>query len=509
MNIVKLVFAETGTYDQMMLRPYEAIDSARNMSVLQQATRYGQNVSPEALSGSVGSILRPTANHLGQINIANGWNNKRFRFFMHVIEQDLTGTQSEQYISGYTDHVGGNFISGTIDPNMRMYVTGTIRMKSLTYMTDFGRQQQTTIGSAAHVFNQRFIPGMENVGTSTTNLQRPMDVFATLQTQDFRRFRAADDFLDPRTTFAHEHVKLSNRANALAPTYLSKMLKAGGAAFVNSDNDATSADMWGKAEGMVREDVYSQDEVLFELHRKTSFSDGDSFTFRELERLCPQLHSVTKLVPAIVVQQQQQSINGGTLPAIPVYTAGTFDGWNGQDIHTVWATILSNSLPPLMLDCMIHTAGFVVHNHTIGGEIDITWNTVQPFARNLDPTTARSLVEHFSYRLQNHVIRDLLAGNQMSFTIRAHFDVLGESRLEIALGNDIAVPYATPTFCDSLFTPVLTRGQQNVRKLANQIEFFTENLMQNDVGFGAQNNSPSPSILTSTGKQYHASAETL
>lgn len=507
MNIVQLILAETGTYDQMMLRPYEALDPIRGIKTLQEVTRFGQNVSPEALSGSVGNILRPAANHMGKIDIVNGWGTKRYRFNMHVVDTDLVGNQTEQYLTGYTDYDGGSFVSGAIDPNLRMYVTSTIRMKSLNYMTDFGRVTQSTIGSSSHVFNTQFYPGMENVRETSTNLQRPMDVFASLQTKNWRRRSA--NLLDPRTTFAHENVKLSNRNNAMAPTYLSKILKAGGTAYVNAEVDDPSEKTWGRAEGMVKDQAYSQDDALFELHRMTSFQEGDSFTFRELENLCPHLQSVTRLVPAQIMGRMQQQQNS-SLPMLDTYQAGTNDGWGGQDIYTVWASILSNSIPPLMLECMISNVGFVLHNHTINGEVDIKWGYVQPFARNLDPATSRNLVDNFGFRLTTQVIQDLLGGNPTSFSIIGHFDVLGESRLEIAIGNNVPVPFATPTFADALFTPVLTRGQSRVCELADTVEFITENLMQSDAGFGAQHQTVKTSpIIMSTGSNYHATSETL
>lgn len=516
MKIHKLLLIETGTYDTMMMRPYEASDSKRHLNTLQAVTRNGQNLTAEALAGTVGSILRPTANHLGAIDIPNGWGERRYRFMMHIQDVDMMGNPREQYLTGHTDYCGGSFHTGAVDPKLRMFVTGSIQMQSLNIMTDYGRQTRTSIGSAAHVFNRQFYPGSEQVNQVAINLQRPMDVFTTLQTQDFRRMQGGSDFLDPRNTFAHENVKLSNRSNNIAPNYLSKILKAGAASHVNASMMDDSAELWGRAEGLVREEVYSTDEALFELHRRTSFGEGSSFTYSELQALCPDLHHVTKLIP-LLTMTQAQSYND--VPVLPPYQAGQYDGWNGQDQNTLWATILSNTIPPLMLECMMHSVGFIIHNHTTDGQLDLKWGQIQPFASNLDPHQATALVDNFGYRLQMEAMRDLLAGSKIPFWIRAHFDVLGESQLEIAIAGGHPVPFATPTFADALFSPVLTRGAENVQKLAGQIEYFTSHLVQNPGHDLPNHYAPSAQprgtdaqfspILQSNGTNYHASASNL
>ncbi len=477
MNITQLVLLETGTYDAMMMRPYEAIDSHRGLHVLQEATRFGQNITPEALSGVVGGILRPSATPVAPVSIANGWGQKRYRFFMTVVERDLTGNnETEQYLTGYTDYDGVSIHTGNVDPHLRFYVNQSIRMRTLTTQTPYGRVDQTSMHDASHVFNNRFHRGTEDIARRSLNLQRPQDIFTTLQTSEFRRY--SETSLDPRTTFAQENVKLSNRNNAIAPKYLSKILQAGSKAFGAADPEATdnSVAIWAGAEGLVRESVYAHDPALFNIYRNTSYHEGDSFTFAELEALCPHLQQVTKLM---VNHQMTREVNNA--PVLPAYQAGSYDGWNGQDVYTVWASILSNAVPVLMMECMLHKTGFVLHNHTLNGEMDMMFSYVSPFGKNLD---GPQLANHFKFRLINEVMRDLLAGNQASFSLNCHFDIIGESRMEISINGSVPVPFATPTFSDALFAPVLTMGQERVRSLADQVEFFTEHLTKSPTDAG-------------------------
>lgn len=475
-TITQLVLMETGTYDNMYLRPYEAKDGHRELTTLQEATRFGQNMSPSAVSGVVGDILRPTATPLGNIHVVNGWGNKRFRYFMRLRDTDMQGREFEQYLTGHTDQPGGSYLTGNIDPNMRFYINQSIRMLSSLQMMDFGRQSVSRIESAQHVFFNQFTPGMEDMARRSVNLQRPQDVFSTLQTSEHRR--VSENFFDPRTSFAQENLKLSKRQNAVAPTFLSSVLQANAAAQANADYEDSPAKTYGNAEGFVRERAYSEDSALFELHRRTSFENGDSFTFRELMDLCPHLPTVTKLITPTEMYEQQAAMNPN-MPVIAPYQAGQFDGWRGQDIYTVWASILSNSIPPLMLDCMLANVGFTIHNHTIAGTYDVRWFYAQPFGQNLD---GKMLIDNFGFRLMHETLPVLLGSNPTAFSITGHFDVLGESRLEISLDGQPSVPFATPTFADALFSPVVTVGQDRVRDLSDKLEFFTDNLLGVNVG---------------------------
>lgn len=466
MNITLLALMDTGTFDNMYLRPYEVRDSVRCLNGLQEATRYGSNVTATALSGAVGEILRPSSKPVAVATMANGWNNRRLRFYMMVQTQDLVAGTMEQYISGYTDHPGAT-LSGAIDPNMRMYVTNVIRMKNVLTVTQMGRQTMQSVQDANHVMKQSFVPTVQNFNDTAVNLQRPEDLFTTLQTSDYRRFSTS--LLDPRQTFIQERAKLSSRSNASAPKYLSKILSAGQNCFAEADPNDGASVTWGRAEGMVRETKLTEMEPLFELQRKTSFAEGDSFTFSELEGLCPHLQSVTKYFPETQMARQQQE----NMPKLPLYQAGQFDGWAGEGNETIWATILAAAVPPVMLECMLKGCSFRVHNHTLDGSIRLDFHGASPLTNSMPLQT---LTEHFKVKFLTEVLKDLLAGSLAHYDINCYFDVLGESRLEISIEGKPAVPYASPSFADALFSPVLTLGQQSLVKLANNIEFFTENL---------------------------------
>lgn len=468
MNITFLALLDTGTYDAMYLRPYELLDSHRGLETVKQATAQGARLSASTLSGVAGSILRPKADPIAQVSIPNGWNQKRFRFFMEIKSNDLLGSESIQYLTGFTDHPGISH-NNSIDPNMRFYVASSIRMKSMMVPTNVGNVQQLSVADSYQVIGKPSTSAYNLSGPlNSLTLQRPEDICSAVQVQQYRR--AVQDFYDPRLGVGGtEKIKTSSRKNNVAPHYLSEILQAGVQAMTASGETATESEIWGTAGGYVREVMASQDPALFELQRKTSFSEGDSFTYGELKYLCPHLDSVTKYIlpPKLA---QQSAIN---LPFMETYTAGQNDGWAGSNVQTIWASILSNAVPTLMIESMIKEVAFTIHNHTLNSEMDMKFGYCIPMGRNLNGV---QLAENFKFRMIREIIRDVVAGNPQSFEITGTFDIMGESRLMIRLGNDRPVPFATPTFADNLFSPIMTLGQNDVTKMADKLEFFVDHL---------------------------------
>lgn len=468
MNITFLALLDTGTYDAMYLRPYELLDSHRGLENVKQATAQGARLTASALSGVAGSILRPKADHIGQVSIPNGWNQKRFRFFMEIKTSDLTGCDAIQYLTGFTDHPGISH-GQNIDPNMRFYVSSSIRMKSLLVPTNVGNVQQLSVADSYQVIG-RPSTSAYNIGgpLNSLSLQRPEDICSAVQVQQYRR--AVQDFYDPRMGVGGtEPIKTSSRKNNVAPCYLSEILQAGVQAMNASGETATESEIWGTAGGYVREVTVPQDPALFDLQRKTSFAEGESFTYGELKYLCAHLDSVTKYILPPKMSQQS-AIN---LPFVDTYTAGQNDGWGGSNAQTVWASILSNAVPTLMIESMIKEVAFTVHNHTLNNDVDMKFGYCVPLGKNLNGV---QLAENFKFRMIREIIRDVVAGSPQNFEITGTFDIMGESRLMIRLGNDRPMPFATPTFADNLFSPIMTLGQKDVTTMADKLEFFVDHL---------------------------------
>ena len=60
MKVQRLIMVETGTYNDMVVRPYQSNLNEQTMNVFRDVTMEGRNLSSETLSGLASNILRPS-----------------------------------------------------------------------------------------------------------------------------------------------------------------------------------------------------------------------------------------------------------------------------------------------------------------------------------------------------------------------------------------------------------------------------------------------------------------
>ena len=80
------------------------------------------------LAGIAGSIVKPTAQTCGMVDIPQGWGGDRLRFCMEVEITSHAGGRTLEYITGYTDTMGAT-LTGNIDPQMRLFINNTVTIK--------------------------------------------------------------------------------------------------------------------------------------------------------------------------------------------------------------------------------------------------------------------------------------------------------------------------------------------------------------------------------------------
>jgi len=153
-NVTKLMFIETGEYHQQAARPYNTyINDTNNVNLLKTATQDGNNISANSVAGIASNIIMPSTEAGRDINIAQGWGERRYRFFMEV-EMMVGAMATRKIIIGYTDHVGVG-MGGSLDPNMRMYINNVIVLRLM------GQNQWQIFESNHIVVNDLQVHGAE------------------------------------------------------------------------------------------------------------------------------------------------------------------------------------------------------------------------------------------------------------------------------------------------------------------------------------------------------------
>lgn len=488
MRITRLLFTETGTYNDMALRPYQAYADVPLLNAMKEATHGGTNLQPSVLAGIAGSVLRPATQSMGAVSIINNWDTPRLRFLMEVVHTDSLLGESVQYLTGYTDHVGVNWQTGSIDPRMQLYINNSIQTRRILETTAVGTMNRQAVVSAAQLLSGEYTPDFRNVHQNTFTM-RPQDVFMTMGASVLREHNS--HIIDTRQAFSAGNLKLSARSNTSAPSYLSRVMKGYRTAMQTADTTDDMALMMEKAVGVVPEPTLSTDPFLgLAQRRHTALLEHSWISYGELLGISPELDHIVTLVA------RKNS------PYMMHHERGQSERWEGTTHETILATVLSHSVPSLMMDLMLTKLAFLVTNQTLDGSFQIQFAHATGFAQGVDLTPYLQL---FEQRLVTEVLRDLTHNNQLGVSLSLQFDILGDTVLDISVNSGPVIRYVTPSFCDALMAPVITNNSQNLHALANDISTLVENL---EVDHSVRHNQYSPQFQGPPGYN-HGHSETL
>lgn len=463
-RVTQLLLAETGTYDPQFTRPYECHVSGDILNTLGEVVEQNKGVTAAALAPFASEIVRPSANIQGQVNVVNGWNNRRMRFLMRVETEDrMAGMTTVELVVGYTDHVGVIYHSSAIDPKMHFYVNSVINIRTIRHNTPSGLIMRSQVAESSQLL---YDPNWSTIYAGNANYRlRPTDVVAAIQRThlDYN-----EDFLDARTVVTNAPEK-SRRTNNVSSNYVANILTTYAQQRQNDvELGGAPVDIYTNTRGALTENSVARDAFLNAMSSVLGMGiPPTSFTYGHLMRLDPTVDQ-----RAAIIQPGTTQMVGG----IPeTHTAGTAQHWGGSDRTTVIAATLAHSIPAVMMECAITGASFFVTNRTLDGSIVLNYQMVHSFneGENVE------LSERLRIRLCNEVFRDISVDNQRDFAIQVFCDLVGESRFEISICGEPAVPYVVPTFCDSLFAPVLTNNDQGAVKLASNFETMFDELFNN------------------------------
>lgn len=460
MQIRRLLFLETGSYNDQMLRPYETRVNQHDLRQMQEVTQNGARLTANALTGLAGKIMRPTAEAQGQAQIASGWGMRRFAFLLEVIDPDPFGGATVQYLTGYTNHAEISY-SNQLDPNMELHFNNSISCRQTIYATPTGNVQQQRVIDTAHVMTGGYTPSWGSGGmVQTAHTMRPMDVFDTVGASTLGSF---NDLIDTRPTYVNGALKKSKRANANAPTYLSNLLSTYRDTMITAEHEtATLPNLMETAAAATQEPTITGDVFLNHLAAETRLVTGGMVTYRELCAIQPHLDSIAKVSrsrgPNLVEQPHER---------------GQTEHWHGRGNETVMATILAHSVPAIMTELMFTRVSFKATNRTLNGQPEVLFQGLMSFAENLDMSQYAMALNQ---RLRLEILNDLSMRNIIDYDIVASFNLLGETRISISLQGGPMIEYCVPSFADALFVPIMTNDYSRLTTLAHDVTMLTDNL---------------------------------
>ena len=486
-RVESLLIQNTGTFSDQYLRPYVTNSNLNNNDLTALSTAIidkavTNQIDGFTMAGIGNNFLTRSSEAIGNAVIPNGWGSQRAQFIMKISMINSLGMSNPCFVTGYTDHPGINPGTHSIDPRMLFIVNSitqarVVQMRSPVGMTEHMSSvgtQQLFVDTSNSIMNS-------NYGSQQQFMMRPDDIFRTIVHAPM--YQNTDDPLNSNQ-INDTTIRLDNKSKSgakrinTAANYLADVVNS----YVNApyEEGTSSAAMamkyYRNTNNFEKTDIWKNDFFNAISNKRTGYSTaayGNSFTFSDLQAVDP---NVLNTITFVDTQQNE------------LHHAGQTNHWQGTDISTVGATILASSVPALMTEQLISKLIFKSTNNTIDGQprTDIIYGG--GFDSTLD---MRQYYENFKKLFEIMVLNDITFNNQLPYFIEMKVDLSGESWIKIKIDNEPFLEYVTPTFCDALFSPIITSRLDGMIHTSNDLETLiqyvddarTENKSFNYTGF--------------------------
>lgn len=466
-GIRQLQLIETGTYNQMFVRPYSVnFDGAVCAQLSDRIMRAGRDVGDTLLAGLTSEVLKPAANCEAPALIPNDWNTKRVRFMLVIDFTHRTGSKGTYWIQGYTSHAGVS-PTGFIDPNMVFYansctVTGEQQMLSpMGVITEEVLRESFQIlrGNGGDIFTQN----------NLVYSMRPEDIFYAMQRAhlDYNQELSANGVHDCRSVLSSRPF-ISNRKSNIPSHYMGKVMN-------NSLMHTQMAQYLDDTEDVQRRVQQSlQEHPLYEnmffhfISNSRPGSPANEFTLNELIKLQADLANRTRFIKLTEYMRAHS--------ALPTPEAGNSAHWAGVDIVTQKAAFLIESIPAIMMQSLMSVVSFRATNFGMHGQNQIVFSDIRSISK-VPNTTIAAL---FKNLFEQMILPDITMGGMIPYSLEMSCDVSGDTWVTLQLDTQPAMTFSAPSFSDSLYSPVITTSRDHFEetgyKMNTLISHISENL---------------------------------
>lgn len=457
LKLVSLMLQDTGTYNNMVSRPYHAMADANTLDNLGRRIEDVTRVNPLTkingglISGLCGQLVVPSANWDSRIHIPNGWNEQRLRFVMEVHYDSHFGTEV-YFFQGYTEFKGIS-LNGTIDPDMVFFINSYIRVNRVFDSTgSYSGGFRDTIVESAQVIDGR----VHSTVNSAVYTLRPEDLFTGIQSNyigSMHDVYGSGNVVDDRINKATDVIK-SRRANAVPSNYLSKVVETYRQASSYADFGAGSDDIYSTAIQSSYEGNPYENPFIRTISDLRGMSNITFFTMNDLARIDPTINTRThyqRLMETVRLHR----------------TGDTNDNWTAATLDTQLATIVTHSVSALMIENMIVSVGFHSTNLTLNGQLD---TRLWPGGQAVTTADMRQYYTNFVRRFEAEVMPDITMNGTIPVDLVVHADLNGETRIDLSINGGPHEVFVTPSFCDALMAPVVTTNNNDYNGLVAGIE---------------------------------------
>jgi len=454
-RVKKLILKEISGQQMQFIRPYVTNLNSQGVELLMDYIDNGVKITPESIGGKLDNFMSLSSQTRGPIDIINGWGEKRFIFILFVDVVSQLGTISE-IVTGYTDNAehGSYGRTAKLSNELTFFINTIIRVRNSTVHDNYqGTRQVSTIIDNTHVFSNN----------SYRNSGMDYNLFACNKSNILAKMQDVDQSIS-NVERLNERIsgrpQLASRLDSSLPHYFTSIVEP----VRRNLNKVSHYDLgqkeytsWSdifssvRSESNVFSNQYNFLRLLSDYHGNSSVS---FFTWGELCSLDENTDKVTSIFFNTNVERHENQL----LYLSPNNTSGVGD----NSIETQAALMLSTSIPTILMKYGIGYIEFNASNMTkVDGSILISILKIDGVVQQ-DVRNAISILEH---EITHAVLLDITRNNLFTLDLKVCSNVFKDTRISINLGNG-EIPYLIPSFCDALFSPIITNDANDIQRTA-------------------------------------------
>lgn len=461
LRVESLILRHTGTFNDQYIRPFvtnPALGGAelnRIASNIADASLKG-NITPTSVSGSGGSFLTRAAQPEAVAGIVNGWDTQRLRFIMKVSLTNSIGGSNTLFVTGYTDHAG--IMNGALDPNMEFFVNNMYKVRTTFSQTPVGSHQYLeTVGSQQIITDHSKQNNRNNAifnNSGDLKIMSPGDVFKALESAVVYNSASNGDYRDMVDTRFLVDVTGKTAAKGInnANTYIANTLNSyinGTAEDYQEPEHSAALKHYMKSNEFEHQDFWrSEFFSAIDQFRNNYAMKNSSFSLKDIEMVDSNVRNTITFV-----NDRPNELHG----------VGSTSYWNGTDLNTVTASIVASSLPSLMSEQLVSTVTITSTNSTNDGKPLTTIVHGSGFSNQMD---MRQNFDRLRTAFDYLVVKDISFNNEIGYNLQISCDLIGQTYIKIRMDGCPEQDFVFPTFCDALFSPILTTNMDSILRVS-------------------------------------------
>lgn len=463
-QIVRLEIFETGSYNTQYRRPYTTANmNPESLNELKNRISHPDLINSNLFSGLAGGLLSVDNTPECQLNITNGWGERRLAFMMEILVK-MSGSKDYKHfiVNGWGEHADRSY-NNNFDTRMRFEINTILELGNSSGIDSYGNvMKRPSVRSMHHVFNNQNYAG----GLGEEVRIQPSDVLLQMSTRDHYH----DDLQSGNVSIVHTETvngrspskvnrQYNNVNNYLADT-VGSFARVRGTSYTAGTNSSfgeiCNAAVQHTGFTLSAHDPFMR--ALGNLHHDRLASPW--FNFEDLKKLDPNVANVTR----VTYQQEmpnnhtyhQAHADGQRILGEDWSMAGQSDSMGGNGIENHFAAMVAHGVPQLMMEFFFEGAHFTATNRTMNGRTQVVFQHLQPFT----DFSYRDLVPVLEDRLSGELFNDASRNGLLEFEITVNCSLTREIHIMLSIDGQAPTYVVVPAFCDALMTPMITAEQR-------------------------------------------------